>query len=89
MTNSGMRIRFLCDEDFHGSIVRGVRRSRPPMDIQTAAEAGTIGLSDPLVLAHAAAQGRILLSHDSRTMPGHFSAFLNAGHSSPGLILVP
>jgi hypothetical protein len=89
MSNAGTRIRFQCDEDFHGAIVRGLRRSRPTMGIQTAAEAGMIGLSDPFVLAHTAAQGRILLSHDTRTMPRHFSAFLNAGHSSPGLILVP
>lgn len=59
------------------------------MDIQTAAEAGTMGLGDPLVLAHAAAQGRILLNHDKRTMPRHFGAFRGAGHHSPGVILLP
>jgi hypothetical protein len=87
MSDPGTTIRFLCDEDFHGSIVRGLRRARPQMDILTAVEAGTMGLGDPLVLEYAATHGRILLSRDNRTMSGHVSAFLSAGYHSPGLIL--
>jgi hypothetical protein len=44
---------------------------------------------DPEVLALAAAQDRILVSHDFQTMPRHFGDFLQAGNSSPGVILVP
>ncbi len=89
MSDPDERVRFLCDEDLRGALIRALRRSQPEMDIQTAAEAGTLGLGDPRVLAHAAAHGRVLLTHDSRTMPGHFGAFLTAGNRSPGIIIVP
>ena len=32
--------------------------------------------------------GRILISHDHKTMPAHFARFLQS-HSSPGLLIVP
>ena len=41
------------------------------------------------MLALAAEQDRILVSHDFRTMPRHFADFIQAHGSSPGLILVP
>jgi hypothetical protein len=44
-------------------------------------------LSDPQVLAIAAAEGRILMSHDRETMPAHFKIFAS-GAGSPGLIIV-
>ena len=47
------------------------------------------GVPDPEVLALAAAENRILVSHDFRTMPRHFGDFLQSGGFSPGLILVP
>lgn len=44
-------------------------------------------LSDDEVLVRAAAEGRVLVSHDRRTMPHHFAAFVAHSHS-PGVILV-
>jgi len=41
------------------------------------------------VLALAAEQNRILVSHDFQTMPRHFGDFLQARGSSPGVLLVP
>lgn len=40
------------------------------------------------VLRQAAAEGRILVSHDKRTMPRHFASFRNEGNDSPGVLLV-
>jgi hypothetical protein len=45
-------------------------------------------MEDPDVLALAASLGRVLVSHDRETMPGHFYRFLEKGES-PGLILIP
>ena len=45
-------------------------------------------MEDPDVLALAASLGRVLVSHDRKTMPGHFYRFLEKAES-PGLILVP
>jgi hypothetical protein len=36
------------------------------------------------VLRLAAEMGRILVSHDKRTMPRYFASFLNEGDRSPG-----
>lgn len=82
-----MRLRFQADEDFNAKIIAGLLRREPSIDIQTARTAGVLVLSDPQVLAIAAAEGRILMSHDRETMPAHFKIFApDAG--SPGLIIV-
>lgn len=84
--------RFLTDEDFNRVIVTGLRHARPAIDIVTAAEAGILHALDPDVLVWAQAHDRILLSHDKRTMPTHFYAFLTqlAPHQhSPGVMLLP
>ena len=86
------RPRFLTDEDFNLTIVAGLRRARPQMDIESIQSTELVHASDPLVLAFAKDRDRILLSHDMKTMPNHFAAFLASlpsGEHSPGIILVP
>jgi hypothetical protein len=58
------------------------------MDILSSHPAGVKGMPDPMVLALASRQNRILLSHDFKTMPRHFGAFLEATGSSPGVFMV-
>jgi len=82
-------IRFLADASLHNGIVRGCQRREPAMDFLSANDAKLEGVSDPDVLVLAAAQDRILVSHDFQTMPEHFGNFLQARGSSPGVILVP
>jgi hypothetical protein len=82
------RARFLADENFDYVIVRGLCLQQPHVDILTAPQAGILGFPDPAVLAFAAEQDRILLSHDKRTMPYHFAMFLAGGNQSPGVMLV-
>lgn len=82
-----MKPRLLADADFNQKIVLGLLRREPTVDFQTAHQGGVLGRPDPEVLALAARQNRILLSHDRATMPAHFARFTKS-HSSPGLILV-
>jgi len=79
--------RFQADADFNEDIVSGVLRRVPEIDFQTANEAELENLSDPEVLARAANEGRILVSHDRRTMPIHFGEFIET-QISPGIFLV-
>jgi len=79
----------LADADLNQGIVAGCLRKEPEMDFLSANDADLEGVPDPEVLALAAAQGRILVSHDFQTMPRHFGDFLQAGNSSPGVLLVP
>jgi hypothetical protein len=84
-----VRPRFQADNDLRGSIRTGVLRREPSIDFRSAYSAKLDGLPDPEVLRLAAAQGRILISHDENSMPGHFGDFLTGGRSSPGVLIVP
>ena len=64
-----MSIRFQADNDLKRVIVDATLRREPSIDFQTALTAGLDGLDDELVLGRASEQGRILVSHDKRTMP--------------------
>lgn len=82
-----MRLRFLADEDLKHAIRDGVVRIEPAVDFLSAESAGMKGLRDAEVLALAAREGRILISHDFESMPGHFRDF--ATHQeSPGVFLI-
>lgn len=82
-----MKVRFQADADLNQIIVKATLRLDPSIDFQTAQAAGLAGLSDPDVLRLAAQQGRILVSHDFRTMPWHFGQFVLT-ENSPGVLIV-
>ena len=82
-----MSLRFLADADLNRAIVIGVREREPALDFITATEADLEGQGDPDVLEIAANQGRVLVSHDTSTMPVHFSARVRSGRTSPGVFL--
>jgi hypothetical protein len=80
-------IRFLADADLDYAIVQGVRHREPSIDFKSANDAGLEGLPDAKVLEIAAGEGRVLVSHDKRTMPVHFAARIKLGLRSPGVLL--
>ncbi|MGH9783346.1 MAG: DUF5615 family PIN-like protein [Terriglobia bacterium] len=82
-----MKPRFQADADFNQKIIAGLRRREPAIDFQTALQGDVIACPDPEVLLLAARQGRIVVTHDRRSMPAHFSRFVET-HDSPGLIVV-
>jgi hypothetical protein len=82
-----VRIRFQADADFNEDILAGALRRLPEIDFQTATEAKLARLSDFEVLAKAAAEGRILITHDRKTVPFHFGRFIQT-HNSPGVFVV-
>jgi hypothetical protein len=84
-----VKVRFLADADLNKSIVTGVVRREPSVDFLTAHAAGLHRKMDPEVLALAAAQKRVLVSHDAGTMPAHFQALRKEGRQSAGVFLVP
>jgi hypothetical protein len=81
-------IRFQADADLHFGLVKAVRLREPAIDFASASDSKLTGLSDPEVLELAAQQGRILVTHDRRTMVDHFRARLLEGLASPGVFLV-
>lgn len=83
-----MKIKFQADNDLNGHILRALLSLAPEIDFQSAPAIGLHrGVPDEQVLALAAAEGRILVSHDLKTMPYHFADFIS-NQPSPGVILI-
>jgi uncharacterized protein DUF5615 len=83
-----LRVRFLADANLDQDLVAGVLRREPEVDFELPQGVIPEGMQDPEVLAVAASLGRILVTHDVRTMPRHFGEFINRS-DCPGLILIP
>jgi hypothetical protein len=81
-------IRFLADANLNRAIYEGCRRREPAMNFLSPEEADLEGVPDPQVLAIAAREGRVLVTHDFQSMFGHFSDFLSSGSECPGVLLV-
>jgi predicted nuclease of predicted toxin-antitoxin system len=83
-----LSILFQADNDLKFGIVKAARRREPAIDFLSAQEVGLHGVADPDLLDLAAVNGRVLVTHDGRTMPDHFREHLALGKSSPGLLIV-
>jgi hypothetical protein len=81
-------VRFLADENFNNQIIRGLLRQNPKIDVARVQDVGLSGADDPAVLAWAAKQGRIVLTHDVATMTRFAYERIQAGLSMPGMFEV-
>jgi Domain of unknown function (DUF5615) len=81
------KVRFQADADLRQAIVSGVIRRQPKLDFQSANEAGLEGIKDRAVLAIAAQAGRVLVTHDRKTIPTEFGQFVSSQTSSGVLVL--
>ena len=61
-------IKFAADENFNGKILRGLLRRDVEVDIVRVQDTALYKAEDPAVLAWAAREKRIVLTHDIRTM---------------------
>jgi hypothetical protein len=82
------RPRFLADHDLNEHIVDGVLRREPAVEFIRVRDIGLGDRPDPEVLAFAAQQGFLVVSHDVNTMVGHAYARLAAGEAMVGLLMV-
>ena len=82
-------VRVLTDFDFNGRIVRGVLRLRPAFDLVRVQDVGLAeNTPDPQVLAWAAANDRIVVTHDRNTMVGFALDRVATGELMPGVFVV-
>jgi hypothetical protein len=82
-------LRFLFDQDVDHDILRGLIRRIPQLDAATALKIGMSAATDLELLTWAAKEGRIIVTHDRKTMPGHAAALMNEGENIAGLFVVP
>ncbi len=80
--------RLLVDEDFNNDVLRGLLRRLAHLDVVRVQDIGLRGASDDAVLARAAAEGRVLLTHDVSTLIGRAFERIRAGFAMPGVIAV-
>lgn len=83
-----MQPRFLADADLNFIIIAALQRRFPEIDFKSALGAGLQGLDDLEVLARAATEGRVLVTHDQSTMPDNFARFIETA-TSAGVIIAP
>ncbi len=89
-----MPLRYVLDEQLRGAVwsalqhhnaagsyVVDVVRVGDPPDLP-------LGVSDPDLLLWAEREGRVLVTTDRHTMPGHLAAHLRQGHHSPGVLIL-
>ncbi len=81
------RLRFLADEDFDNDIVRGLQYRLPSLDLLRVQDVGLLSALDPTILEWAAEAGRVLLSHDARTLKVAAYDRVARGLPMPGVFL--
>jgi predicted nuclease of predicted toxin-antitoxin system len=82
------RPRFLADQDFNEHIIRGVLLREPEIDFVRLRDVGLEKGCDAEILAYAAAERRILVSHDVNTMSAAANRRLAVGQPISGLLLI-
>ena len=78
----------LSDENFNGDIIRGLFLRQPNLDLLRVQDVGLQEVDDPTILAWAANNERIILTHDRATMPNFAYERLVKGESMTGLFVV-
>jgi predicted nuclease of predicted toxin-antitoxin system len=79
---------FLADENYNNQIVRALVRRHPELDLVRVQDVGLTSADDPTVLAWAAEQGRLVLTHDVQTMIDFAYERVRDGEGMPGLVVV-
>jgi predicted nuclease of predicted toxin-antitoxin system len=81
-------IPLLVDQNFNGNIVEGFSQRESSLDLLHVRDVGLAAAPDPTILEWAATQGRVLLTHDRRTIPSFAYDRVAAGQSMAGVFLV-
>lgn len=81
-------IQLATDENFDGDILRGLLRRIPDLDVVRVQDVGLAETPDPIILAWAAQEERILLTHDRDTVLSFAYDRVRVGEPMPGIFLV-
>jgi predicted nuclease of predicted toxin-antitoxin system len=76
------------DENFNGDIVRGLLFRLPDLNLVRVQDLGIKGAIDRVVLAWAAENNRIVVTHDRTTLPAFAYERVASGQPMPGVIVI-
>jgi hypothetical protein len=84
------RPRFLCDECQQPALIAAMQQLAPDIDVIRVGDPGAPPrrTQDPDLLVAAEALGRVLITGDRSTMPGHLINHFAAGKHTAGVILL-
>jgi hypothetical protein len=82
-------LRFVADENLDERLVVAVLRRVDGCDVVRVRDVGRVGRSDADLLKWAARHGRIVITHDVRTMPNAAYARVASRTRMPGVLIVP
>ena len=82
-------LRLLIDHDFNERILKGLQKRVPELDAVTARMIGFEENPDTELLARAAVEDLIVLTHDVQTMPSFAISRVRNDEPMPGLLVVP
>jgi hypothetical protein len=89
-----MALRFVFDEHLRGPLWRAVQRhnvrNQDPIDVIRVGDLSDLplGIDDASLLVWSEHQGRLLVTCDKHTMPGHLASHLAGGSRSPGVFML-
>ena len=63
------RVLFVADENLNERLVLALLRRVPQLDVVRVRDTSRAGSTDPDLLEWAAEEGRVLITHDARSMP--------------------
>jgi predicted nuclease of predicted toxin-antitoxin system len=81
-------LKFLCDENFNGDVLRGLLLRLETLDAVRVQDVQLCGLDDASVLEWASANERLVLAHDRATFPAHAFHRVTAKLPMPGVIVI-
>jgi predicted nuclease of predicted toxin-antitoxin system len=81
-------LRLVADQNFNENIITGLLNRRSELDVIRVRDVGLQAAKDPALLAWAAHAGRILLTHDHKTVPDFAYDRVRVGQLMPGVFLV-
>ncbi len=76
------------DENLNNDIVRGLFRRVAALDLVRIQDVGLTGADDPTVLEWAARNGRVLITHDVKTITQYAHERVREGQPMPGVFEV-
>ena len=79
-------LRLLADQNVNERVIRGLRSRLPSIDLVRAFDEGLSTIDDRSLLRWAAAEVRVLLTMDRRTMTLHAYERVEGGETMPGVL---
>jgi predicted nuclease of predicted toxin-antitoxin system len=84
-----MSLQLLFDENSNGRILRGLKRELPDIELLTVHDVGLQETDDPEILAWAAENNLVLVSHDENTVTDYAYRRMKNGEWIAGVVIVP